>query len=566
MNKPVISYSDELDVLIYSTPELTADEVGGMSIFDMASEVVKRSRFCQLSSKFFAHNRLLLDALAARMNVSVFQAIAISVMLNDEDPMTISGVARHVNCSTMELRKHQEEFEALVRLRIVKRERRGRVSISSEAVKAYCHDEPYIYNVPENLTQEKLIFEIEKILCDYRNHCSHDDYDPLWSEIAELLDHNSHVPFARLFLEADNISSMGKVILLYFAIELFVHNRGKKHLITLSNDLRFEAHIAVSGDMEMKDLETRGFIEAECMDGVRDNEKFRLSHRACTELFTGLGLEKMLEDRSKVGMIEPTSLTAKQLFYNAEDEEQVAQLYNLLIEENFANVCQRLESEGLRKGFACLFYGAPGCGKTETVYQIARLTGRSIISVNVSDVLSMWVGESEKLVRGVFTSYREKVKRLDKAPILLFNEADAIIHKRTERIDRAVDQMANSLQNIILQEMESLEGIMIATTNLTQNLDKAFDRRFIYKIEFHKPSVQTKSKIWSSMIPTLTQAEADALAAEFDLTGGEIENVVRKSKVAYILTGEKYTLDTLRSICRNESIQMRDSAKKKIGF
>lgn len=115
----------------------------------------------------------------------------------------------------------------------------------------------------------------------------------------------------------------------------------------------------------------------------------------------------------------------------------------------------------------------------ETVLQIARKTGRDLIQVNVSEVKSMWVGESEKNIKGIFDDYKQKVKQSVKAPILLFNEADAIIGKRQVGAERAVEKMENSIQNIILQEIEQLDGILIATTNLAENMDKAFERRFL---------------------------------------------------------------------------------------
>lgn len=86
----------------------------------------------------------------------------------------------------------------------------------------------------------------------------------------------------------------------------------------------------------------------------------------------------------------------------------------------------------MRKGFACLFYGSPGTGKTETAYQIARKTGRDIMIVNVSEIKSCWVGESEKNIKALFDRYREYVRSYEVAPILLFNEADAIIGIRQE--------------------------------------------------------------------------------------------------------------------------------------
>lgn len=91
----------------------------------------------------------------------------------------------------------------------------------------------------------------------------------------------------------------------------------------------------------------------------------------------------------------------------------------------------------------------------------------------------MWVGESEKNIKGIFDDYKQKVKQSVKAPILLFNEADAIIVKRQVGAERAVEKMENSIQNIILQEIEQLDGILIATTNLAENMDKAFERRFL---------------------------------------------------------------------------------------
>ena len=102
---------------------------------------------------------------------------------------------------------------------------------------------------------------------------------------------------------------------------------------------------------------------------------------------------------------------------------------------------------------------------------------------------------------------------------------------RQEGASQAVEKMENSIQNIILQEMEQLDGIMIATTNLTQNLDKAFERRFLYKIEFEKPSTEAKSRIWRSMIPTLDERTAAMLAARYDFSGGQIENIARNRTI-----------------------------------
>jgi SpoVK/Ycf46/Vps4 family AAA+-type ATPase len=177
----------------------------------------------------------------------------------------------------------------------------------------------------------------------------------------------------------------------------------------------------------------------------------------------------------------------------------------------------------------------------------------------------MWVGESEKNIKQVFDNYRAKVKESNIAPILLFNEADAVIGKRQEGAEKAVDKMENSIQNIILQEMETLDGILIATTNLAQNMDKAFERRFLYKIKFEKPTVEARISMWREMIPVLKEEEARVLAAKYDFSGGQIENIARHYTIGNILHGDpENIIEELSTYCDSERLEAKGT--RKIGF
>ena len=231
----------------------------------------------------------------------------------------------------------------------------------------------------------------------------------------------------------------------------------------------------------------------------------------------------------------------------------------------FANITQRLADSGMRKGFACLFYGAPGTGKTETVLQLARKTGRALMQVNISTIKDKYVGESEKNIKNLFDHYRRLVESEPLAPILFFNEADAIFNKRSENTERAVDKMENAIQNIILQEMEALDGILIATTNLTSNLDSAFERRFIYKVKFAAPSLEAKQAIWLSMIPSLSEEDAATLASAYNFSGGQIENIARKQTIEFILSGKEPSVATIRRFCDAECLS-NVSPRRAIGF
>lgn len=116
--------------------------------------------------------------------------------------------------------------------------------------------------------------------------------------------------------------------------------------------------------------------------------------------------------------------------------------------------------------------------------------------------------------------------------------------------------MENAMQNIILQELEDLEGILIATTNFSikDGFDPAMERRFLIKVAFDKPGTEIRAKIWQSMFTELSDTDATTLAAEYDFSGGLIENINRKATVDYILKGTQPSLDYLRDLCSKERL------------
>ena len=312
---------------------------------------------------------------------------------------------------------------------------------------------------------------------------------------------------------------------------------------------------------------TEGVIEPVNEDGIKSPEYFHISNNVKDAVFAEIGGSGADSNGSNgMNTVRHTEIVAKNLFYNKENNAQISRLKSLLEQESYRKTCERLKDRGLRSGFTCLFYGSPGTGKTETAYQLARQTGRDIILVNVPEIKSCWVGESEKNIKGLFDQYRKIVERSTVAPILLFNEADAIFGIRQEGATRAVDKMENSIQNIILQEMERLDGILIATTNLTTNLDKAFERRFLYKIRFDRPDEKVKEQIWASMLPALSEEDARELAYGFDFSGGQIENIVRKKEIKFIIDGVEAGLEEIRDYCREEMIEDAERNRKKIGF
>lgn len=387
------------------------------------------------------------------------------------------------------------------------------------------------------------------------------------SELEELLSANMHLPYCKISKGYD-LGGHENFLLHLFAYRLIcldddiIGTHNWEDLLVSKRRVRVMLNALKGGTAE---LITKGIFEPYKTTGLREPDYYHLTDKAKEELFPGMDLIQKDEQQDR-RLIPYTSFAKKSLFYETQVQTQIDRLAELLDKDRFTQVTQRLSESGMRKGFACLFYGSPGTGKTETVNQLARITGRDVMLVDVTKIKSCWVGESEQNIKKLFDNYRSYVKKSEVAPILLFNEADAILGIRQESAERAVDKMENSIQNIILQEMESLEGIMIATTNLTSNLDKAFERRFIYKIEFKRPSVEAKQMIWKSMIPSLSDETALSLAKGYDLSGGQIENVARKCTVEYILSGNEPSNAQMKEFCERESMDSRQPARKKIGF
>jgi SpoVK/Ycf46/Vps4 family AAA+-type ATPase len=161
------------------------------------------------------------------------------------------------------------------------------------------------------------------------------------------------------------------------------------------------------------------------------------------------------------------------------------------------------------------------------LYDSAFSCKRSVLQVDMSQVRDKYVGESEKHVKAVFDQWREIRKHKGPAPLLLLNEADALVGRRVA-VGHSVDQMHNIMQNVLLEELEHFDGILIATTNMIDNIDNAFDRRFLYKLRFDAPKEAERRLIWQSRMPSLPCDWYSRLAV-YPLSGAQIENVARRA-------------------------------------
>ncbi len=175
-----------------------------------------------------------------------------------------------------------------------------------------------------------------------------------------------------------------------------------------------------------------------------------------------------------------------------------------------------------------LLYGPSGTGKTITAQALAGEVGADLFKVDSSNLVSSWVGESTKNVKKAFHEFY-KYARISKKKIFLFmNEADQLLSARGT-IAQAADKEYNQMQNILLEELENFDGVFIATTNLADLFDTAWNRRFNIKIRFEVPKYETRLKLWkvhiSDKMPLGSDVDFNKLA-EYELAGGSIANVI----------------------------------------
>jgi len=247
---------------------------------------------------------------------------------------------------------------------------------------------------------------------------------------------------------------------------------------------------------------------------------------------TKLKLDKLVEEQDLFEYLTPTTDLSDVVLH-----PKTREVLNTLIKQVDKDVFAKLKEWGIRdkrKGIDAkiIFYGHPGTGKTMTAVSLAKTLKRPILSFDCSKILSMYVGESEKNVRKIFDDFKSLSKKAKVDPILLLNEADQFLSARTQGAGSSADKMHNQMQNIFLEQIEKFEGILIATTNLLDNIDKAFSRRFNYKIEFKKPGKRQRKRLWHFMLPEKADYEegfeVDELA-RYELTGGQIDLIVRNT-------------------------------------
>lgn len=549
---------------------MTKNRTGLLNLAEMLHSLNHQNR---LSEEIYQQNFQETEEFADYCELSETQALIFaSCLILGYSGSSIAAVFRHFGLEEHELLHYRKDIEVLFKRKLLEKvrnkdKRRFHFSIPDEVYSAVCTGSP----LPDHQKiEQKNLVDLLQIF----NELSDEFDNHLLSEfefknhLETFIDENAERPvFNEMKLKNLNLFEIFFFLdTIWDAIESG-NNRFNTNVESTINDFFISKSKAFAALTNITDgfsiLTKSDFIELSNSE-FRNRCRAKISKRMIQFLQNEEKLEINDNSVQDSKLIPHRSIAEKKLFYNDRTTENLILLDSLLAEKSFSVIQNRLKNKSMPIGVAVLLYGEPGVGKTESVYQLAKSTQRNIFHVDISDTRSMWFGESQKLVKKIFSDYYEIRKKEKNCPILLFNEADAVIGKRKPSGSSGVSDTENAIQNILLEEMEKFNGILFATTNLHENIDNAFERRFLFKIKFEKPTTKNAFKIWKEKLPYLNDNQAKILSQDFPFSGGEIENISRKCLMKEIIYGKPFSFEEIQIICSEE--KWGKHSQVKIGF
>jgi len=548
-----------------------------LKTLDSIGKVYEESKACKLVDSFFSKIDNELSFLSSYFRTTKSQSFFIAMVftLNYKgDTVDLNDLIEHFDCNPIKLLEYSDDFEFLHSSGIFKKQK------SKHRIKMAGANDQYVINekISDAIIQNKPMPEIKQAnltdvfqFIQQVHNLGEQRVDEELSTLMllrkthSLMSVNMQFPLTKK-IDALELKTVDTFLFLHVIWETLsgsdssdIAKAMESLYDTASKRVNYTQKL-LSGENALIKNNLIELVEARFFN---DTEIKLTDHAAA--LLKECGVNLFMNKKKKENVILPKDIPSRELIFSKSEMEQLFLLKDLFSDEKFEETQKRLADRSLPKGVTALLHGAPGTGKTEIVKQIAKETNRELMKVEISQSKSMWFGESEKIVKRIFTDYNSFAKECERMPILLFNEADAIISSRREIGSSNVAQTENAIQNIILEELENFEGILIATTNLANNLDSAFERRFLFKILFHKPDLSVRAKIWKVKFPFLSTEDCNFLAKKFEFSGGQIDNVLRKNEIHEIIHGEKVTMENLLTFCSEETIvrnQMNIGFKK----
>ncbi|MHA8103776.1 ATP-binding protein [Aquirufa nivalisilvae] len=373
-------------------------------------------------------------------------------------------------------------------------------------------------------------------------------------------------PFSINLKQYEQVCGIDLFVFLY-AISYYISYNNKRidlyrysKFMSKETYLEFFHRVSTAKSILIKD----GLLVAK-YERYSDELGIKLSNRTISMIFPNWEVGK--ENRKDYVALE--NYQDGYVIYQPNDLKDISLCYNLKIQKFKERVELILKNTSKEKlstsSLSLMISGYPGTGKTAFAKQICKELDLTLMFVEVSEVQTKFVGETEQNIHKLFSKYRRIWMTSERPVVLLFNECDQLFGKKV-LVEKSSDMYLNAIQSQLLNEMENFNGILIATCNSTVNFEEAFKRRFLFHAEFDKPDVETRKRIWSGIEGVWTQsAKLLDQISQYDLTGAQIDNVLKKMN---LLSCEDGTIQTqlLFDLIEEEELICSNKNGLKIGF
>ena len=348
---------------------------------------------------------------------------------------------------------------------------------------------------------------------------------------------------------------------LAFSLPTFEHRKKLWEFFLIKYNLSDDVDIeALASKFKFSGGQIKNAIFTSCNTGmVKEPDKSELSMK---DLYHGCKAQSNKNLITYARKIKPY-YTWDDIILPEDTKEQLKEVYGYIKHKGTVYTKWGFENKfSLGKGLNILFFGPSGAGKTMAAEIIGNKVDLDLYKIDLSSVVSKYIGESEKILKKIF-----KEAETSNA-ILFFDEADALFGKRTD-IKDSHDRYANIEVNYLLQKMEEHEGIVILASNFKNNIDEAFLRRMHFAIEFPRPDEEHREKIWKNIFPEEMPLDAGVdvnFLATFNITGGNIKNIALLAaflaadesssvKMEYIIRATKREFQKMGKICTPEEFR-----------
>ncbi len=473
---------------IFVHKSMAMEKNSKQKILNSIGKVYEESKNCRLEDQFFIKVEKELSFLKTYFRTTKSQAffIALVFALNYKGcSVDQKDLISHLDCNPMALLSYGDDLDYLydseIFLKLKTRHSINIVGNSDQIVVNKKISEAIMQNKPMPELREEKINDFPAFLEELYNLGQQRDEEDistyaLFKKAAELISVNSHFPVLKK-IDHYNLNIEDKYLFMYLIWKVLmgsdsidigktmeaIYDRASKRINRIQEILKNESLLIKN---KLAEIGESGFF---------NETNLKLTDKSMG-ILKECGIKLLLDSKKRDNILESSEIKLRKLFFSESEMEQLFMLKDLLGVKKLKATQKRLTDKNLPVGIAALLHGAPGTGKTEIVKQIARETKRNLMKVEISQSKSAWFGESEKIIKRIFTEYKTFLEECKRTPILFFNEADAIISKRKDISRSSVAQTENAMQNVLLEELENFEGILIATTNLVSNLDPAFER------------------------------------------------------------------------------------------